>query len=77
MVLSAVVKDCLEIITIPICTEVSKLCRMRILESDLCVYNYSVWLSGLGAVRLIPRLCWITLNHSLNSFVSRGPSSTL
>lgn len=43
------VKDCLGIVTIPICTEVSKLCRICVLESDLCVYNYSVWLSGLGA----------------------------
>lgn len=73
MVLSAMIEDCLGITTMPSCTEMSKLCKIGILESDLCVYNYSMWLSGLGAVRLIPGLRWITLNQSLNLSVSWRP----
>lgn len=70
------IEDCLGITTMPSCTEMSKLCKIGILESDLCVYNYSMWLSGLGAVRLIPGLRWITLNQSFNLSVSWRPFST-
>lgn len=54
----------------------TQLYRIGLRESDLCVYHHSMWFSGLGAVSLIPGLCWITLNQSFQSSVSQGPLST-